>query len=95
MSAHQSEVTVLKNQVVSFKRDLEAIKTKYNETSEKLMEKTRQYQKLQVSNFLLISIFSFNETFLYNHFIRRVYTKHSEGKFSLTLILFCFIFVLS
>ena len=64
MSAHQSEVTVLKNQVVSFKRDLESIKTKYNETSEKLMEKTRQYQKLQVSNFLLISIFFFNETFL-------------------------------
>ena len=48
MTSHQSEVTTLKNQVVSMKRDLEAIKTRYNETSEKLMEKTRQYQKLQV-----------------------------------------------
>ena len=48
MTSHQSEVIALKNQVVSMKRDLEAIKTRYNETSEKLMEKTRQYQKLQV-----------------------------------------------
>ena len=49
VTTHQSEVTVLRNQVVSLKKDLEAIKTRYNETSEKLMEKTRQYQKLQVS----------------------------------------------
>ena len=52
MSSHQSEVTVLKNQVASLKKDLEAIKTRYNETSEKLMEKTRQYQKLQVRDTL-------------------------------------------
>lgn len=48
MTSHQSEVAAFKNQVVSLKRDLETIKTRYNETSEKLMEKTRQYQKLQV-----------------------------------------------
>lgn len=53
MSSHQSEVMALKNQVVSMKRDLETIKTRYNETSEKLMEKTRQYQKLQVRSSLL------------------------------------------
>ena len=49
MASHQSEVAALRNQVVSLKRDLENIKTRYNETSEKLMEKSRQYQKLQVS----------------------------------------------
>jgi hypothetical protein len=38
-----------KAQVNSFKKDQEAVKTKYNEVSEKLMEKTRQYQKLQVT----------------------------------------------
>ena len=52
MTSHQSEVTALKNQVVSLKRDLDAIKTRYNETSEKLMEKTRQYQKLQVRDLI-------------------------------------------
>jgi predicted nucleic acid-binding Zn-ribbon protein len=52
MTSHQSEVTALKNQVVSLKRDLDTIKTRYNETSEKLMEKTRQYQKLQVRDLI-------------------------------------------
>ena len=33
---------------VALKRDLESTRTKFNEVSEKLMEKTRQYQKLQV-----------------------------------------------
>ena len=46
----------------SLKKDLEAIKSKYNETSEKLMEKTRQYQKLQVNGsqnrIILPAIFS-------------------------------------
>lgn len=54
MTSHQSEVTALKNQVVSLKRDLDAIKTRYNETSEKLMEKTRQYQKLQVRDLIKV-----------------------------------------
>lgn len=38
----------VKSHVSSLKKDLEAVKSKYNEVSEKLMEKTRQYQKLQV-----------------------------------------------
>lgn len=41
-------MSAAKVQVNSLKKDLEAIKTKYNEVSEKMMEKTRQYQKLQV-----------------------------------------------
>ena len=32
----------------ALKKDLEMTRSKFNETSEKLMEKTRQYQKLQV-----------------------------------------------
>ena len=32
----------------ALKRDLESTRTKFNEASEKLVEKTRQYQKLQV-----------------------------------------------
>ena len=32
----------------ALKRDLESSRTKFNEASEKLVEKTRQYQKLQV-----------------------------------------------
>lgn len=32
----------------ALKKDLEATRSKFNETSEKLMEKSRQYQKLQV-----------------------------------------------
>ena len=32
----------------ALKRDLESTRTKFNEISEKLVEKTRQYQKLQV-----------------------------------------------
>lgn len=39
----------VKSQISSLKKDLEAVKTKYNEVSEKLMEKSRQYQKLQVN----------------------------------------------
>ncbi len=39
-----------KTQLSSLKKDLESVKTKYNEVSEKLMEKTRQYQKLQVAS---------------------------------------------
>ena len=49
LAVHQSEVSTLKSQVIGLKKDLETIKTKCNEASEKLMEKTRQYQKLQVS----------------------------------------------
>ena len=41
-------VVAVKSQANVLKKDLEAVKTKYNEVSEKLMEKTRQYQKLQV-----------------------------------------------
>ena len=33
---------------VALKKDLELMRSKFNETSEKLMEKSRQYQKLQV-----------------------------------------------
>ena len=33
---------------VALKKDLELTRSKFNETSEKLMEKSRQYQKLQV-----------------------------------------------
>ena len=57
MASHQSEVAALRNQVISLKRDLENIKTRYNETSEKLMEKSRQYQKLQVGRFNIGSWF--------------------------------------
>lgn len=35
---------------VALKKDLELMRSKFNETSEKLMEKSRQYQKLQVSS---------------------------------------------
>lgn len=38
----------LKSQVGSLRKDLETVKTKYNKVSEKLTDKTRQYQKLQV-----------------------------------------------
>lgn len=33
--------------VLALKKDLETLKTKYNDVSEKLLEKNRQYQKLQ------------------------------------------------
>jgi len=44
-----SFLLAVKSQLTSIKKDAEAVKTKYNEVSEKLMEKSRQYQKLQVN----------------------------------------------
>ena len=37
----------------ALKKDLDSTRTKFNEVSEKLMEKTRQYQKLQVPSLSL------------------------------------------
>ncbi len=39
----------LKTQLVCMNKELETLKSKHSEASEKLLEKTRQYQKLQVS----------------------------------------------
>ena len=39
--------TALKTQVTSIRKELESVKSKYSEASEKLLEKSRQYQKLQ------------------------------------------------
>ena len=43
------KIVAVKSQLSALKKDLESIKTKHKEASEKLREKTRQYQKLQVS----------------------------------------------
>lgn len=62
----------MRSQASSLKKDLEALKTKYNEVSEKLMEKNRQYQKLQVSTRKKVIISTVN-------FCREC-TRLSEGK---------------
>ena len=46
----------VKSQQSLLKKDVEVMKTKYNEVSEKLMEKTRQYQKLQVMNIVTVIV---------------------------------------
>ncbi|XP_064616518.1 E3 ubiquitin-protein ligase CCNB1IP1-like isoform X2 [Liolophura sinensis] len=43
----QTELNTLKTQLLGVKKDLDSTKKKYNEVSEKLMERSRQYQKLQ------------------------------------------------
>ncbi|XP_019855434.1 PREDICTED: E3 ubiquitin-protein ligase CCNB1IP1-like [Amphimedon queenslandica] len=47
MSRTQAELTAVKAQAEALRKELDATKLKYNESSEKLMDKGRQYQKLQ------------------------------------------------
>ncbi|XP_064395858.1 E3 ubiquitin-protein ligase CCNB1IP1-like [Halichondria panicea] len=47
LAVNQSEAASLKTQLVCINKELEALKSKHSEASEKLLEKTRQYQKLQ------------------------------------------------
>lgn len=44
---HTLYVPVLIILLIALRKELDATKLKYNEASEKLMEKSRQYQKLQ------------------------------------------------
>ena len=44
---HILYVPVLITLLIALRKELDATKLKYNEASEKLMEKSRQYQKLQ------------------------------------------------
>jgi hypothetical protein len=47
LAVHTSENTSLKTHVTALKKEVESTRAKYSEASEKLVEKTRQYQKLQ------------------------------------------------
>ncbi|XP_062586683.1 E3 ubiquitin-protein ligase CCNB1IP1-like [Saccostrea cucullata] len=47
ISQTSAELNSLKLQLTATKKDLESFKKKYNEASEKVVEKNRQYQKLQ------------------------------------------------
>lgn len=44
---HTLYIPVLITLLIALRKELDATKLKYNEASEKLMEKSRQYQKLQ------------------------------------------------
>lgn len=44
---HTLYVAVLTALLIALRKELDSTKLKYNEASEKLMEKSRQYQKLQ------------------------------------------------
>ncbi|KAG8455546.1 hypothetical protein GDO86_001662 [Hymenochirus boettgeri] len=47
MQSKDSELTAMKGEVTSLKKILEEYKRKYSDLSERLMERNRQYQKLQ------------------------------------------------
>ncbi|XP_062516100.1 E3 ubiquitin-protein ligase CCNB1IP1-like isoform X2 [Corticium candelabrum] len=47
VSRAQTEMAALKQQITNVKKDLDSNKLRYNEVSDKLMERNRQYQRLQ------------------------------------------------